>query len=278
MTDSISKVGFIGLGSMGGDQARELARLPCELTVYDVNPQALARFAGLARLAESMAEVGKDADVVGICVRDDTQVLECANALLPVMKLGSVLMIHSTIRPKSALDIHERASERGIAVIDAPVSRTERTSEGPFVFCMTGGDEAVVARARDVIGAFATNTIHVGPLGSAMALKIANNLVAWCGIVLGIEAASIAEAAGVPLDKLLTVMGRNGNLSPAMRGFLELREQSGTDELRAFVASQAGIGEKDLSLAEELAASTGTESVVTTHVRKLLRGVMQAIF
>lgn len=275
MTDAISKVGFIGLGSMGGDQARELARLPCELTVYDIHPPSLRNFAGLARLAGSMAEVGEDADIVGICVRNDTQVLECADALLPVMKPGSILMIHSTIEPKTARDIHERAAALGIAAIDAPVSRTERPSQGPFVFCMTGGDEAAVARAQHFIDAFATDTIHVGPPGSAMALKIANNLVAWCAIAIGAEAAGVARAAGVPIDKLLTVMRRNGNLSPPMQDFLKLRDQPATDQLREFIASQVGIGEKDLSLAEDMAAGAGIATPIATTVRSALHEAMR---
>ena len=216
MTDSIRKIGFIGLGSMGGDQARELAKLPLDLTVYDVFPDALAKFEGRAKLAASIAEVGEDADAVGICVRDDTQVLECVDALLPVMKRGASLLIHSTIKPKTAQQIAERAATVGVDVIDAPVTRTEMTKNGPFVFCMTGGDEAVAARVQIVLDAFSTNTMHIGPLGSAMALKICNNLISWCGIMLGVEVANVAEASGVPMDKLLTVMKRNGNLTPPM--------------------------------------------------------------
>src|SRR5690606_7842619 len=103
-------------------------------------------------------------------------------------------------------NIAERAAAVGVEVIDAPVTRTEMTKDGPFVFCMTGGDEALAARVQPVLDAFSTNTMHIGPLGSAMALKICNNLVSWCGIMLGIEVADVAEASGVPMDKLLTVM------------------------------------------------------------------------
>src|SRR5690606_2192357 len=151
MADSIRKIGFIGLGSMGGDQARELAKLQLDLTVYDVFPQALARFEGRAKLAGSMAEVGQDADGVGICVRDDAQVLECVDAVLPAMKRGAILLIHSTIKPKTAQNIAERAAAVGVEVIDAPVTRTEMTKDGPFVFCMTGGDEALAARVQPVL-------------------------------------------------------------------------------------------------------------------------------
>jgi 3-hydroxyisobutyrate dehydrogenase len=277
MTDSIRKIGFIGLGSMGGDQARELAKLPLDLTVYDVFPDALAKFEGRAKLAASIAEVGKDADAVGICVRDDTQVLECVDALLPVMKRGASLLIHSTIKPKTAQQIAERAATVGVDVIDAPVTRTEMTKNGPFVFCMTGGDESVAARVQIVLDAFSTNTMHIGPLGSAMALKICNNLVSWCGIMLGVEVANVAEASGVPMDKLLTVMKRNGNLTPPMAGFIDFRNNPGDAARRAFFASQAGIGEKDLALAEELAAVADAPSPITSHTKTLIKKTLLAI-
>lgn len=277
MTDTIRKIGFIGLGSMGGDQARELAKLPLDLTVYDVFPAALAKFEGRAKLAASMAEVGEDADAVGICVRDDTQVLECVDALLPAMKRGAILLIHSTIKPKTAQHIAERAAPLRIDVIDAPVTRTEMSKDGPFVFCMTGGEESVAARVQVVLNAFSTNTMHIGPLGSAMALKICNNLVSWCGIMLGIEVANVAEASGVPMDKLLTVMKRNGNLTPPMAGFVDFRNNPGDAARRAFFASQAGIGEKDLALAEELAAGADAVSPITSHTKTLLKKTLLAI-
>lgn len=275
MTYDIRKIGFIGLGSMGGALSRELAKLPLELTVYDVFPAALAKFEGRAKLAGSIADVGRDADVVGICVRDDAQVLECVDPLLPAMKRGSVLLIHSTIKAKTAQDIAERAAELGIDVVDAPVTRTEVTKDGPFVFCMTGGDEAVAAKVQLVLNAFSTNTMHVGALGSAMALKICNNVVAWCEIMLGIEVANVAEASGVPIDKLLTVMKRNGNLSAPMQGFIEFRNNPGDAARREFFASQAGIGDKDLALAEELAANASAAAPITSHTRTLLhKGIL----
>lgn len=277
MTDNISKIGFIGLGSMGGDQARELAKLPLDLTVYDLFPESLAKFEGRATLAASMADVGVDADVVGICVRDDTQVLECVDALLPVMKRGAILLIHSTIKPKTAQQIAERAASVGINVIDAPVTRTEMTKDGPFVFCMTGGDESVASRVEIILDAFSTNRMHIGPLGSAMALKICNNLVSWCGIMLGVEVANVAEASGVPMDKLLTVMKRNGNLTPPMAGFIDFRNNPGDAARRAFFASQAGIGEKDLALAEDLAAGADAPSPITSHTKTLLKKTLLAI-
>lgn len=271
MVEDIRKVGFIGLGSMGGDQARQLAKLPLELTVYDISPAARAAFEGKATIATEIAGVARDADVVSICVQDDKQANQCCDAVLPVMKPGSILMVHSTVRPQTMVAIGERAAAYGVEVLDASVSRTNMSKDGPFVFCMTGGKEDVADRVKGVLDAFSTDTMHVGQLGSAMALKICNNLASWCAIMIGLEAVEVAEAAGVPLDKLLTVMTRNGVLSMPAQSFVAFRSNPGEEARRAVMRVQAGIGEKDLTLAQELAEGAHAPAPITEHVRGLVR-------
>lgn len=273
------KVGFIGLGSMGAGQAMLLANSTHKLTVFDVSPRALAPFEGKATIAKSLAEVAMDADVVGICVRDDSEVNECANELLPVMSADSVLLIHSTVRPATMISLAERAAARKVNVLDAAVTRTILTSEAPFVFCMTGGDETVAERVKPVLDAYSTDTMHVGPHGSAMAMKICNNLVAWCEIMLGLEAFQMAEAAGVPTEKLLTVMKRNGCLTPQMGGMIQIQNSKRAIEpkTRETIVSQSGIGEKDLSLAEDLGAFVGVPTPIGTLVRGLVRSTLKAL-
>jgi len=270
LSGSITSVGFIGLGSMGGAQARELAKLSLPLAVFDHSDEAMKRFEGRARLASGIADLG-DCDVVGICVQDDRQVHDCVDQLLPALKPGAVIMIHSTIRPATVKAVAEAAAMRKVEVLEAPVTRTEMHDDGPFVFCMVAGDEAVKERVRPVLDAYSTNTMMVGPLGSAMAMKISNNLVAWCEIMLGIEAFDVAEAAGVPLDKLAAVMERNGNMTPPMRGFLRFRADRGNQAMRDLMAVQACIGEKDLTLAEELGRSVGVDPTIAAHVRRLVK-------
>ena len=98
MPPALPTIGFIGLGAMGGDQARELAKLPNKLVVFDVFPAAMEKFAGRATLAPTIAALGASADIVGICVRDDAQVTDCIDALLPALQPGAIILIHSTIR------------------------------------------------------------------------------------------------------------------------------------------------------------------------------------
>lgn len=271
MSETIKTIGFIGLGSMGGDQARELTKLNLPLILYDASSAALQRFEGRAKLARGIAEIGASSDSVGICVQNDEQVLACVEPLVTTMRPGSVLLIHSTVKPETVSAIADRMAENGVATLDAPVTRTEMTKDGPFVFCMVGGDEAIMLRIKPVLDAFSTDTMHVGPLGSAMAMKICNNLVSWGEILLGLEAIEIAQAAGVPLDKLMTVMNRNGVMSPPMRGFIDFYRDRGDTVMRDFIRVQAGIGEKDLKLAEQLGGQVGHRVRISSHLRSLVK-------
>ncbi|MDT0509715.1 NAD(P)-binding domain-containing protein [Novosphingobium sp. MMS21-SN21R] len=270
MGQDIGSVGFIGLGSMGGCQARELAKLALPLTVFDKFPAAMEPFRGRATLAGSIADLG-NCDVVGICVQDDKQVTECCDELIPAMKPGSVILVHSTIRPATAQALAERAAAVGVELMDAAVTRTEMGNDGPFVFCMLGGSEATMARVQPVLDAYSTNTMLVGPLGSAMGLKICNNLVSWSQIMLGLEAMDLAEAAGVPIDKLMTVMQRNGVMTPPMNGFIAFRNNPGEQSRRDLMAVQAGIGEKDLTLADELGEAVGRPSAIGANVKTYVK-------
>ncbi len=270
MAHSIGSVGFIGLGHMGSCQARELAKLSLPLTVFDKFPAAMEPFRGKATLAGSIADLG-GCDVVGICVQDDGQVTECFDELIPAMKPGSVILVHSTIRPATAKALAERAAAVGVELMDAAVTRTELTNDGPFVFCMLGGSEATMARVQPVLDAFSTNTMLVGPLGSAMGLKICNNLIAWSQIMLGLEAMDLAEAAGVPLDKLIAVMQRNGVMTPTMNGFIAFRNNPGDQANRDMMARQAGIGEKDLTLADEMGEAVGKPSKIGANLKRYVK-------
>ena len=279
MPSEIKSIGFIGLGQMGARQGREIAKLPLSLTVFDERREAMHPFEGTARLASSIAELGASSDLVGICVQDDDQVNACAAELLPAMKPGSVILIHSTVHPATVTALAERAKALGIEVRDAPVTRTRMTEEGPCVFCPMGGDEAVKARVQAILDAFATDTLLVGPIGSAMALKICNNLVSWCEIAVALEALALAQSAGIPSEILLGLMGSNGLLTPPMKVFAGFRTQPPPgDSWREGVVGAARMGEKDLKLAEQLAIGVGARSPIASFLRGIVKdAILQCV-
>ena len=269
------RVGFIGLGSMGGAQARCLANSGFDLAVCDVHPQTLQAFAQSARLAASVAELGRHADVVGFCVRDDAQVretLEGPDGLLASMRPGTIVLVHSTVSPETVHALAAQAAARGIELLDAAVSRTRMNASGPFVAVMAGGSAAALERARPVLDAYATDVFHAGPVGAGVAMKIVNNLVTWSGIVTAAQAFRLAAAGGVDLAVLQALMSANGNLTPVTKAFSARFTGAATD--RAFQESQAGIGDKDLQLAAEFARAVGAEVPVAEQARSYLPTAM----
>ncbi len=267
---------FIGLGSMGGPQAQHVARAGFELAVFDAAAPALESFRGTARLASSAADAARGAEIACVCVRDDQQ-LETAvfgpAGIAEGLAPGALLLVHSTVRIASLKSLESRLAPRGIALVDAPVTRTRPTNDDPFVLTMLGGEPAQRRRALPVVKSFSTAVEEVGPLGSAMALKISNNLVTWVHIVVGTLAAEIASRHGVPHEMFVGVMQANGNLTPTVGGLL--RSPPGTDPERdVFLESQAGIGEKDLLLAIECGAAAGLDMSMVEQARKQVRPAM----
>jgi 3-hydroxyisobutyrate dehydrogenase len=211
------KIGFVGLGNMGGRLASRLAGVG-DLTVYDAWGPSREAFRSRARVAASIAEVGAGADVVGVCVRTGEQVRECADALLPAMPEGSMLMIHSTVSPDLVLTLARDGAARGVEVIDAPVTVTRYgVPDGPFVCAMIGAEETGTERVRPLLDSYATEAVHTGQLGAGMSLKIINNLVSLVQITVAEEAFRLAALAGVPAEALTRVTTQNGALTPTMK-------------------------------------------------------------
>jgi 3-hydroxyisobutyrate dehydrogenase len=178
-------------------------------------------------------------------------------------------MVHSTVSPDTVRAAAERAVPYAITVIDAPVTVTRYDgADAPFVCMMIGGGDAADERTRPLLEACATDVVHVGPLGSAMSLKIINNLVSLVQIIVAEEAFRLAALTGVPADALEAVMKSNGALTPTMMAIASRAGQPPADEHTAALRSvQASNGVKDLALAEALAKSVDTASAAATFAR-----------
>lgn len=267
------KVAFIGLGFMGAQQAESLARAGFDLTVFDATPGARERFVGKARIATDSADAVSEADILCLCVRDDEQVNDVllgAGGALAALPAGATVLIHSTIRPDTVIDLAGRGLMHGVTVIDAPVSRSEDEGDGRFVVCMVGGTVEAVEKARPILDAFSTRIVHAGPVGAAQALKISNNMVTWVHIVIGRLAYQLATKAGVSEELLEQVMRDNGNLTPTVEKLsntLRAYPPGTRGQVDAMMLNQSGIGEKDLALAIEFADACGCDAAIAAAAR-----------
>jgi 3-hydroxyisobutyrate dehydrogenase len=265
---------------MGGDQVKLIAESDFELAVYDIYPAAMEQFTGKARLASSPADAARDADIVQICVRDDAQVNDTLfgeNGVVQALVKDKLVVVHSTIKIDTVKEIKSKLDGLGIRFIDAPVSRTRLGEDGRFVFTMIGGDAADADRATPLFNVFSTDVKHIGPIGSAMALKICNNLVTWTQLMVGLQSVRLAAHFGVPVDALIDVMKTNGNLTPSMSGIISSQNSipRGTSaEFDEFLESQAGIGEKDLDLAIEI----GKQASMNMDLAIAAQGMLRPLF
>ena len=274
------KIAFIGLGSMGAPLARLIARAGHELGVYDSHAPAGEAFRDIAAVAGSPADAARGAEVVCVCVRDDRQVEDVVsgrNGLAGTLAPGSLLLVHSTIRIDTVQRIGAALAAQGVALVDAPVSRTRRSDDAPFVFTMLGGESRDVERARAVVESFSTDVEHMGPSGAGMATKIANNLVTWTHIVVAAQAHALAASQGVPYERFKRLLTANGNLTPTVAALMDgmhAATAAANPQRAAFLASQAGIGEKDLELAIECSRALGLDVAMIERTRDRVRPAM----
>jgi 3-hydroxyisobutyrate dehydrogenase-like beta-hydroxyacid dehydrogenase len=191
-------VGFIGLGSQGAPMARRIVEAGFSTLLWARRPESLEPYRDTAaEYAASLAELAARVDVLCLCVVDDAGVREVVDAALPVMASGSVLVIHSTIHPDSCKTIAATAAERGVAVIDAPVSGGATAAEAGTLTVMAGGAEAAFAQVRPVLESFAGTIVHLGPVGAGQLAKLVNNAMMIANMAVGDAALKAADSLGI---------------------------------------------------------------------------------
>lgn len=179
--------------------ARRIVDAGYPLLLWARRPEALAAFRDTAaESVRTLAELGARADHVGICVVDDAGVREVVAALLPAMRAGSRIAIHSTVHPDTCRALAARAAERDIALIDAPVSGGGPAATAGTLTVMIGGDPAAVAAARLVFQAFGEPLVHLGGVGAGQIAKLINNSLMAAHMALA--DAALAAAATLGLD------------------------------------------------------------------------------
>ncbi len=204
------KVGFVGLGNMGGPISMRLLDAGHTLVVTDLRPEvATEHLAKGATWADSPAAVAAESEVVFASLPGPDKVEAVAlgpNGVIERAPAGSIFVNLSTIHPARTVAIGDRLAERGIAMLDAPVSgSTEGSREGTLV-CAVGGEDDVLARARPLLETFASTIVHTGALGTGGIAKIVHNMASSISrIALG-ECLTLAAKAGIEPPVMLEVL------------------------------------------------------------------------
>ncbi|GAA4844043.1 2-hydroxy-3-oxopropionate reductase [Saccharopolyspora rosea] len=207
----MSKVGFIGLGIMGGPMAANLVAAGHEVTGYNRSQAKIDQLVAKGgKAASTVAEAVRDAEVIFTMLPDSPDVEAVVlgeDGVLAHAREGALLVDCSTIRPDVSRRVAEAAAEKGVRALDAPVSGGEPKAIDGTLSIMVGGEESTFAAARDVLGAVGTTVVHVGPAGAGQTVKAANQLIVAGNIGLLAEALVFLEAHGVDTEAGLKVLG-----------------------------------------------------------------------
>ncbi len=204
----IEQTGVIGLGAMGLQMARHMAKAGLHVSGYDIDAGARRRAeeAGV-RVCRSAAEVARHAELVIVMVQTDAQVEEVIGELLGALARGAIVCIASSVSPELCRRTAEEAAVRGVGVLDTPVVLGQEAANDGTLTTYVGGDAAAVARARPVLGAFCKNVLHLGPSGAGQIAKTINNLLLWACMTANFEALTLARTLGVDVPRLVEALG-----------------------------------------------------------------------
>jgi 3-hydroxyisobutyrate dehydrogenase len=192
------KTGFIGVGSQGAPMAQRMLDAGYPLTVWARRPEVMEEWAAKgAETVSTVAEMGAACDHVGVCVLNDADVAQICDQLIPAMREGSLLAIHSTVLPETCEKLEARCAKRGIRFLDAPVSGGEPAASAGVLTVMCGGEETTFDIAKPVFETFGKMIVLLGSAGSGQRTKIVNNALMAANFGIGHAAALAAERLGV---------------------------------------------------------------------------------
>jgi 3-hydroxyisobutyrate dehydrogenase len=217
----MQKVGFLGLGTMGGGMAARLLGAGFAVTAWNRNAARAEplRAAGAA-IAASPRDAAAGADVVISMVADDAASLAVwtgPDGALASARPGTILIECSTLSPSWVIDLAKLAEARGCSFLDAPVTGSRpQAVAGEMVF-LVGGDGAVLEGARPVLKPMCRDIVHLGPTGSGARMKLVNNFLSGTQAAALAEALAFAEAAGLDREAAMSVVMNGAPGSPLVK-------------------------------------------------------------
>jgi 2-hydroxy-3-oxopropionate reductase len=268
-----AQVGFIGLGVMGRPMAANLLKAGFDVAVHDLNRDAVAALVGLgATDAGSIGKAGA-AEVVVTMLPDTPDVgavIFGPGGLVESMRPGSTLVDMSSISPVETRRFAAALAERGVAMLDAPVSGGYQGAEAATLSIMVGGEADVLERCRPVLDAMGKTINHIGAAGAGQVCKVCNQVAVAINIEAVAESLTLARKSGVDPAKVRDALLGGFARSTA----LDLHGKRVLDDNFA-PGFRVALQRKDLRLALETGAATGTPLPVTALVQELY-GILAA--
>jgi 3-hydroxyisobutyrate dehydrogenase len=247
------RIGFIGLGNMGGRMAACIVRAGHAVLGYDVHAADL-------KTAGSVAEVTDGSDIVLLSL-PDSGVVEAVvlgeDGLRAHARSGQIVVDLSTSSPDSTTRIHGLLGARGTAYLDAGISGGAAAAEKAALTLMVGGEPEALERARPVLDLFAAKVFHCGPSGAGHTVKLLNNFLNATALAATAEVMVAGKKAGLDLEVLLAVLNASSGVNFAtLNRFPKIIHG---DYLKGGLTNSLML--KDVNLYVELAAKLGVASL-----------------
>ncbi|WP_093798353.1 2-hydroxy-3-oxopropionate reductase [Streptomyces sp. Wb2n-11] len=266
---TLPKIGFIGLGIMGSPMSENLLKAGYDVTGYTLEQAKIDRLvAAGGKGASSIAEAVRDADVIITMVPASPQVEAIAygeDGILENARKGALLIDMSSITPQTSVDLGKAGAEKGLRVLDAPVSGGEAGAIEAVLSIMVGGSQEDFDAAKPVLEALGKTIVLCGPHGSGQTVKAANQLIVAVNIQACAEAVVFLEKSGVDLEAALDVL--NGGLA----GSTVLTRKKANFLNRDFAPGfRIDLHHKDMGIVTDAARNVGAALPVGAVVAQLV--------
>ncbi|SFK65885.1 3-hydroxyisobutyrate dehydrogenase [Shimia haliotis] len=252
------KIGFIGLGNMGGPMAANLAKAGHEVVGFDMADVAIDG----VTLADCGAAAATGADVVITMLPNGAILRAVADEIIPAMTAGAAFVDCSTVDVDSARAVADKATAAGLLPVDAPVSGGIGGAAGGTLTFMAGGSVDAFAKADPLFDIMGQKAVHCGDSGAGQAAKICNNMILGVTMIATCEAFSLADKLGLDRQKMFDVVSTSSGYSWTMNAYCPapgVGPQSPSDnDYKPGFASELML--KDLRLSQQAAESADADT------------------
>jgi 3-hydroxyisobutyrate dehydrogenase len=265
-----ARVGFFGMGAMGCGMAVNLVKAGFTVSAYDPSPDARANFERRSGTkAVAAAREACESQEAIVTMLGDGKVVRAAllggNAPIAAAKQGTLVIDCSSSSPPDTLALGQELAQRGIGLIDSPVSGAQKGADDGTLTLMVGGDAALVTRADKVLHAMGKSIFHTGPLGAGHAMKTINNYVAALNLISALQGLLVGRKYGLDPDQMIDIINASYGRNAATEFVLKQQVTSGK-----FAANfKMWLAAKDARVMAETARHVGFSAPLPQDVTAL---------
>ncbi|PPR61802.1 MAG: 2-(hydroxymethyl)glutarate dehydrogenase [Alphaproteobacteria bacterium MarineAlpha4_Bin2] len=263
------ELGYVGLGAMGGALARRLM-LSHKLRVLDLRPEVVAKFTeNGATPSQDGASLARESDIVLLCLPRSSDVRDAifgSGGLAEGLTPGKIVIDQTSGNPDETREMAAKLVEKGITLIDAPVSGGPAGADAGTIAIMVGGPKEAFEKVCPYLESISPNIIHCGDIGNGHVVKLVNNTIGACNRIGMLEAVAMGRKYGLSLEVMSDVINKSSGRSGATERLLPAMiagEESSNFAL--------GLMLKDVSLATQLGLNCGAPMFLHNVVRGLLQ-------